>query len=463
MDCAQLDFSNSIVQVFIDATATSDRIPEAVPMKPEAPSTTKSSVRSLFRSQVLEHALARQYGTVIIARPISHQVLTVIFVMLAASVIAFFVLFSTTRKVQSQGVILPSAGVIRVMPGQAGVVQERRVKDGQQVKKGDVLFVLSSERGSSSDNTPEKIISALIEKRRDNLGTELAQARLQTSQRLAAAQQRARDLNFEIDRIAGQMTLQKRRLALTEQAYHRFSALKATNYISDAQLQEKEADVLDQRQRLAELERLKSTSQRELSTAQADALDLEVQGQRDASALQRDVSAIEQDLATNEARREFLVRAPHDGVATAVMADAGHTVSSATILASILPAGSKLEAEIYAPSRAIGFIKPGMTVLLRYQAYPYQKFGQYRATVREIASTSIAPRDLPLPDAVLSTGASQEPLYRIRLDLDTQTVNAYGKPLALKSGMLLDASILLEKRRLYEWVLEPLFSLSGRM
>lgn len=58
---------------------------------------------------------------------------------------------------------------------------------------------------------------------------------------------------------------------------------------------------------------------------------------------------------------------------------------------------------------------------------------------------------------------SAEPMYRIRLKLDRQSVQAYGKSMPLRSGMLVDASVLLEQRRLYEWVLEPLFSISGRM
>jgi membrane fusion protein len=48
------------------------------------------------------------------------------------------------------------------------------------------------------------------------------------------------------------------------------------------------------------------------------------------------------------------------------------------------------------------------------------------------------------------------------LKLKQQSVFAYGKPVNLKPGMLLEASIILEHRRLYEWVLEPLFSIAGR-
>lgn len=415
-------------------------------------------MRPLFREQAIEYVSTRQYGTVILARDLSHLVLTGLFVAIAAGIIAFFSFFSTTRKAQCQGVLLPTAGVIRVIPSQAGVIKETRVHEGQQVQAGDVLFVLSSERSSTSADSTQKTISALMQSRRDSYDTELKQSNKQSRQRISASQRRALDLAYDIERIGDQIGLQQSRVGLSEQNLKRFSDLKATNYISPAQLQDKQAELLDQRQRLADLHRLQSSSKRELATAEADLRDLQVQAQRDVGALQRNMAAIEQDLTENEARREILVRASQDGMVTAITTGVGQTVAASTVLASVLPAGAELEAEIYAPSRSAGFVKPGMTVLLRYQAYPYQKFGQYTAHVREVANTALSPQELGL-----GNGGVSEPLYRVRLKLDQQAVLAYGKPISLKSGMLVDASVVLERRRLYEWVLEPLFSISGRM
>ena len=144
---------------------------------------------------------------------------------------------------------------------------------------------------------------------------------------------------------------------------------------------------------------------------------------------------------------------------TAITAQRGQGVSGNQALASILPAGSELEAELYVPSRSAGFVKSGMEVLLRYQAFPFQKFGQFRGVVREVSGTSLRPDDIGEPRAV---GSAAEPLYRVRVALERQTVTAYGAEQNLRSGMAIDASVLLDRRRLYEWVLEPLYSISGR-
>jgi len=413
----------------------------------------------LFRLQAIEYAATRQYGTVLLSGVRSHRLLTSLFLCLALALIAFFILFSTARKAQCLGVLLPTDGVLRVVPGQAGVVIERRVREGQSVRAGDVLFVLSGERSTSAADLAQKTVSSLIADRRDSLDAERRQARLQSQQRIASIQRRAGSLALEIGQIGAQIKLQFNRLSLSEQAYQRYSSLQATNFISAAQLQERQAEVLDQRQRLADLERALAATTRDHATAEAEVRDMMLQMERESQAIERNISVIDQDLTENESRRDILVRAQRDGMVTAITTERGQTVAGNAVLASLLPAGSQLEAEIYAPSRSAGFIKPGMLVHLRYQAYPYQKFGQHVARVREIAHTSLRPDELALPSSVWPAG---EPVYRVRLVLDQQSVKAYGVAMPLKAGMLVEASVILEKRRLYEWVLEPLFSISGR-
>jgi membrane fusion protein len=419
--------------------------------------------KSLFRKKAIEHVTTRQFGTVLLTHPTSHVTLTFIFLTLTLLLIAFLAFFETTRKAPIQGMLVPSTGVIRVYSSQIGVITEIRVTEGQVVREGDILLVVSSERSTSGLRSTENMISELLAQRRDSFYTELQQVRAQGKHRQAAVQRRAQDLQDELKRLETQAQMQKQRIALSNQNVARFAQLKATNFISAAQLQEWEAELLDQRQRLLEIERIQSTTLRDLTSTEAEKQDIAVQALRDENTLRRNASMLEQDLTENEARREILVRARQNGTITAITANLGQTVGTATSLASILPEGNKLEAEMYVPSRAVGFLKPGMVALLRYQAFPYQKFGQHPAHVREVATTSVRPDELPTSAAAMPGANQSEPVYRIRLELDQQTVQAYGTAMPLRSGMLVDASVMLERRKLYEWILEPLFSISGRL
>ena len=182
----------------------------------------------------------------------------------------------------------------------------------------------------------------------------------------------------------------------------------------------------------------------------------------------RNISVLELARADAAARREIVVTAPHDGTVTAIYAIAGAYANATVPLLSIVPSDSQLEAHLYGPSRAIGFIEPGQRVLLRYSAFAYQRFGHYEGVVSHISRTAVAPGELPPQIATVSSltsavpGSPTEPIYRITVALRSQHAIAYGQPLALQPGMLLEADVALEKRRLYEWVLDPLFALTGK-
>lgn len=417
---------------------------------------------SLFRPEALEGAKAQPYGAILLSQPVSHTVLTVLFAAFALLLVGFFASFSYTRKAKVPGMLQPSQGVIRVVPLQAGLIVEQRVHEGQTVRAGDVLFVLTSERATVAHGNAEANISELLRERRDSLISDQSHLQLLLAQRTDALARRTQDLEAERLRIGDQIQLQQRRVTLAESTVARQQELHAASFVSAVQVQERQAELLDQQQRLADLTRARSAVERDLAAAQAEIRELRIQARRDEESGRRVINSTEQELTENEARRQILVRAPNDGVVTAITAHAGQPVASGQVLASVLPAGAELEALLYAPSRAAGFLKPGMTVGIRYQAYPYQKFGQAFGTVREVSHTALTPEELASSRAAPWAGAASEPLYRVRVALPRQTVTAFGSEVPLRSGALLDASVLLESRRLYEWVLEPLHTVKGR-
>ncbi len=417
---------------------------------------------SLFRQQALDSARHKLHGDILLARPVSFSFLTLLFAGIAIGIVAFFALFGYTRKAQVVGVVAPSTGVARIVSGQAGTIVERRVQEGQSVPAGAVLFVLSSERASDTRGEAESAISALMETRRTNLVTERAQASAQGRQRAEATARRARDLTAEVSRVDGQIALQKNRVLLAEEALKRFQHLAEVSFISKAQLQDKTGELIDQQQRLQDLERAKAATERDLASARAELQDQQTQAKRDELAIQRSIASIDQDLTENEARRRIVIRAPQAGQMAAVTAEPGQSVAANQVLASLVPEGATLEAELYTPSRAVGFLQPGMPVLIRYQAFPYQKFGQHGGTIREVSRTALRPEEIAAT-APLPQNGSGEALYRVRVALDRPTVLAYGVAQPLRPGMTLDASVVLEERKLYEWALEPLFSITGKL
>ena len=170
------------------------------------------------------------------------------------------------------------------------------------------------------------------------------------------------------------------------------------------------------------------------------------------------MASLEQERVERDLQYRAAIVSPVDGTVATLLVEPGQNVVPGMALASLIPAGSALEAHLYSPSRAIGFVREGQEVLLRFHAYPYQKFGMKSGRVTAVARNAMPPPEL----GFVPPDGGREPLYRIKVALDSQSMPAYGREEPLQAGMQVDADVLLDRRRLIEWIFEPLLSLAGR-
>lgn len=155
------------------------------------------------------------------------------------------------------------------------------------------------------------------------------------------------------------------------------------------------------------------------------------------------------ELSGDQARVSSVIFAPCDGIIS-VLAGPGQTVSTALPLAAIFPEDDPLMAVLFADGATAGLIRPGDKVSLHYMAYPFQKFGRYDGTVVAVSDRPAEISDIPFFD---KKTANADALYKIRVKLNEQTIKAYGKTIRHKHGMRLEASITVERRKLYQWII----------
>jgi len=417
---------------------------------------------SLFREQAVAAQQSKWLGEVVLIRPLSFAFLTACAALLALLVCAFLAWGSYTKHSTVSGQLLPSSGLIKVYAPQSGIVIEQHVKEGQALQAGEILYALSSERQSSTQGATQAAISNQVEQRQASLRDELQKTRMLQQEEHSGLSNKIAGLANEVAKLDKQISGQQERVKLAEDALQRYQGLLQQDYISREQFQQKQEDLLDQKNRQQSLERDRISVGRELSAQRSELEGLSLKQHNQLAQIDRTLASTGQELSESEAKRRIVVTAPEAGIATAVLADAGQAVDGNRPLLSIVPAGATLRAELYAPSRAIGFVRPGDQVLIRYQAYPYQKFGHQKGVVESVARTALPNNELNAI-GVPAGGNGSEPMYRITVRLASQQVQAYGRPQPLQAGMLLDADVQQEKLRLYEWVLEPLYSLTGKL
>lgn len=413
--------------------------------------------RPLFRAEALEAQRSGLQGGVLLAAPLPVRLLVLASLLAATLIVAYGVWGEYTRKEHVSGFLAPSQGLIRIHAPRIGIVVARRVAEGQAVRRGDVLFSITNEIATAQAGGAFATAQAQLASRRDNLRAVIDNQRAADTLALEALATRVRSLEAELGQAETQLALQARRVASAERNLQRYRELVSARFVSDATMQQKQDELLEQQGALAGHTRSVTALSRELEDARGALRTARMRQPGNVAALEREILEIEQQLTESEARREVLVTAPADGTITTVLTDVGQRVDADMPLASILPEGATLEATLLVPTRAAGFIRAGQRVALRYQAFPHQRYGHHEGEVLTIGRALIQPGDARLP------ATPGEPAYPVRVRLATQEVVAHGQAHPLQPGMLLDADVQIERRRLVEWMFDPLLAIVGRV
>nr|WP_279237665.1 HlyD family efflux transporter periplasmic adaptor subunit [Dyella sedimenti] len=413
----------------------------------------------MFRPEVAQARHGEWLGAIIIASPPSRWIAIAFITATAMALLLFLFIGQYTRRETVTGQLLPSAGLLTLTASNAGTVIRIAAREGQVVKAGDVLLEVASRQDSAALGDTHELVGRQLDSQQIALQADLVTQAALTRQQGDALQAKLSLLRSQLAQIDDQLAIQQRQVTSNQALLERITPLASKGYVSALQIQQQETAVLDAQTQYKALARQRLDTQQQVEAAQQQLAQLPLDEEAKRNDTERQLASVRQSMAQNEAERAVVLRAPEDGVVSAILPKQGQAVASGQPVLSILPAGATLQAQLLAPSRAIGFIEPGNRVVLRYQAYPFQKFGQQYGTVSEISRSALSPTEA----GGLIGQQVNEPMYRIHVRLDQQHVVAYGRPEPVKPGMALDADILMERRRLIEWVFEPLYGMGHRL
>ncbi len=392
--------------------------------------------------------------------------------VLAGALLAFGAWGKVARKVRVPGVVMPQWGTVELSAAISGVLLELRVKEGDWVEQGQVLFVVNTDKTTVEGSTANLLASHLAQ-RRSTMLAERASRMAQNRQSEAHLTDRIRSLSLETAQAAQEHALAKRRVELAQKTSSRFEQMALEGFVSEIQAQGKQEELIDLQSRFENTLRSGVALAREHKAVQADLAHLQKQLNIDLLQLDRNLASLDQETAEIQSRKTSSVLAPQAGQVSTLHLSLGATALAGQTIASLVPQANAntpdrsphtLVAALFAPTRTTGFIQPGQEVWLRLAAYPYQKFGLAKGRVLKVSGTPIAPQDLPHGQgtALMASTQSNEPLYRIQVELASQHVMAFGVAHPLRPGMTFDADVIHDVRGIWEWVFEPLLAIHAR-
>ena len=412
---------------------------------------------SLFRTEVVNKRRDENlFGDVVLIRPVSFSVYTTIFVVLVLSLAAFLFFGRYANKETVQGVVNPQAGLVKVYAPQRGVVISRAVDEGGEVKEGDVIYFVSTERHINGEEKLQALIAQETEKSISIIESQIEEQKRLSELRKVDINNQLTHSRQEITSIKNEITLHEKRVDLYKKDVDRLDKISKEQFVPKTEYTKSYQVHLDSQVGLERLKR--SLTERESRKWQlsVELEKLPVELAQGILSYEKTLSELRQRLAEIRGNQSYSILAPASGRVTSLIYKEGDTINPESPLLTILPKDVALKADLYVPTRAAGFLHEGQEVKIRFDAFPYQKFGLHGGVVEQISGNILIPGEVVLPVDV------KEPVYKVAVKLDKQTVKAFGREHYLQVGMSLQGDIVRDRSRIIDWVLEPLYSLRGR-
>jgi membrane fusion protein len=376
--------------------------------------------------------------------PWAARALATVLLALFVTGLAALILIQVPETVTASFVLEPTRGADPVRTLHDGTVAAVNVEDGQRVEKGTVMFVVQSEPVGDRAAERQAVEARLIG------GTgRVVNEREKFESRRRADEQEQRRLEQRIVNLRRQVDLKEQQLKLSREIAERLRAGAESGISSwlDASRPQLDVDRL-----AAELEQIQS----EIADANNALARLVHQMEADRAAFAEVRREIEEEATGLRARKRVLdldthqqdagllpIPAPCSGtIVTLHVRSADTVIHEGDQLADLVCDGETLQAEVMLPERGLALVRTGQPVKLLYDAFPYQRYGVHFATLRWVSPAS--------------TVVDGRAMFRAFADLDADSIGVEGQRRPVLPGMTGRAAVIVGRRSLASYAIEPL-------
>ncbi|MFA0194646.1 HlyD family secretion protein [Vibrio artabrorum] len=417
--------------------------------------------KHLYRPEFFEAQKQTNEGAILLNNSFNQNIYLLLSMLVFIAVVAFITMGEYTRRETLVGLVSPLGGMVKVQANDSGYVEKLFVKEGDRVESLTPLYEIKTERFDESGIGVKKRILASLESQYQLI----IERRQQEEERVDFERQALVEdivrLDIETNILRNVLNLSKNELALTKELVNKQKVLLKNNFISELDYQKQQLELISKQSQVEthnlNLQRL----QREKQSLVTNLNNLDINLSISLKDLDRQLEAMTQSKVEFLYQSDSQVRSPIKGIVASILAEEGHSVVNDQPLLILVPESEKAFVELYAPSRSIGFMKVGQKVRLRFDAFPYEKFGVQTGMITSVSKSSVAPE--MIANRRLIKNNEVEGLYQIKVELSKPTITVYGREESLVSGMTVVGDIELDTRKIYEWILEPLYTIKGKI
>ncbi len=415
----------------------------------------------LFRKEVNEHQQSHWAGKALLLAGWPVWMVASLTGLFLVALLTFLISANYTRRINVSGEIITQPHSINLFSPEQGVITGLFVDTGKPVKKGQSLYQIDVSRVTQAGNVSTTTLAA-IKKQREQIDTIITQ--LQNNKRATLENLQQQLDQYEKAHQVSQSMVDSAQEGLNamKKSMQNYGAYQKKGLINTDQLNNQRYLFYQQQTSFQSLntqsiqESLQITNLRsELVTKAAD-----FDNQISQYGYQR--NDLERQLAQADAKGSLLITAPTDGKISSLSVTPGQMVNAGDSLAQLVPAkNSPFFLIAWLPNESLPYVKPGEHINIRYEAYPFEKYGQFPGKVQSVSSAPVSEQELSSYSSAPrdANGKVNGPYYKVLVSLDKNQLNWHGEQLNLSSGMKAESTMFLEKRPLYQWMLSPYYSM----
>lgn len=412
---------------------------------------------NLFRPEALDNSYTRLEGKVILINVPGLTKITVLLVTIIVTSLIFVSQASFSTYESVDGILKSAGSVLKVYPRQNSVITKLNVEEGQHVKAGDDLLSLRNNATRIAGTSGRELEKIELEFQLGNLDTKKNTMESRYQFEREKLNIRINNNIQKISTLARKISLLHEREKIMNALYQGKQKMLADGGISQNDVNTARIDYLLVQEDLHDRQAERKESQGALKQLNYDVKALPVNQRAESANIDNEISQMKKQLIQLQGQIEYTLQARQAGVVSNIVALEGEAVSANFPLLAITAAEEDLLAELYIPSRAIGFIKKGLKVYIRFDAFPHQHYGDIEGEVYEMSNVLLFPTEWPNPLIL------QVPVYRIKVKLSADTILAKGQQIKLQRGLRLNADIVLEEKTVLEYLLSPLLEIKNKM
>lgn len=415
--------------------------------------------KGLFRQQAIEQQCSPIAGTLLVTPRTSFMVTTIVLIAWLIAVLLYLNTSSYARKASVSGWLQSSQGVQKVYAAKRrGRIEQIMVEEGQVVEAGAPLLTLDYAMQQAGNTSVEAtLLEQLRAKKQRLIDVHRATLNVQ-AQEVSNLTHKIAERRSNLDVLEKIASMAAAAHTLNQKQLSSIVTLADTGHATTAERDDQILTTLSSEQALTRAHQEIALAKDELAVLIQKRLDLPTHYAISLAENENAISDLTTQIITLENDAYQTLYAAETGVIANLQVKAGQHIDPNIPLLSLLPRENTIEAKILVPVHAAGFIEEGQGLDIRYDAFPYQKFGLQKGNIVTISPALILPGEW-----ANSPVSIDEPVYVITASLHRDSINAYGTHIALKVGMTFSADVSLSQRTLIEWLLEPLYSISGRI